>query len=96
MMRGLKFFAVSLALVFAVSAPISYAGRYSVAHAADCVANNNLSETAQTFIGRCRLAGINREFPGELYQTTLGVIKAGSGANYTKAWKLLNDSRFAK
>jgi hypothetical protein len=62
----------------------------------DCVANNNLTETAQTYIGRCRRGGINKEFPGELLNETLKNIKAGSAANYTKAWKLLNDNRFVK
>jgi hypothetical protein len=68
----------------------------SAAQAADCVANNNLSETAQSYIGRCRKGIINSEFPGEMYSLTLGAIKNGSTANHNKAWKLLNDSRFAK
>jgi hypothetical protein len=65
-------------------------------YAADCVANNNLSETAQSYIGRCRKGSINSEFPGEMYSKTLGGIKSGSSAIHKKAWKLLNDKRFAK
>jgi hypothetical protein len=61
-----------------------------------CVANENLNETAQSFIGRCCRGGINSEFPGELYSKTLREIKDGSGASYNKAWKLLNDNRFKK
>jgi hypothetical protein len=64
--------------------------------AADCVANNNLSETAQSYISRCRKGGINSEFPGEMYSSTLGAIKSGSSAVHKKAWKLLNDNRFVK
>ncbi|MFW5443798.1 MAG: hypothetical protein ACKE51_05785 [Methylococcaceae bacterium] len=64
--------------------------------AADCVAGNNLSESAQNYIGRCRKGGINSEFPGEMYSKTLGEIKSGSSAVHKKAWKLLNDKRFAK
>jgi hypothetical protein len=63
---------------------------------ASCVANDNLSDTAEVYIGRCRKGSIKSEFPGELLQETLKNIKAGSSANYKKAWKLLNDSRFAK
>ena len=68
----------------------------SSAYAADCVANNNLSETAQSYIGRCRKGSINSVFSGEMYSKTLGEIKSGSSAVHKKAWKLLNDSRFAK
>src|SRR5829696_7653707 len=32
----------------------------------NCVANNNLSEIADSFISRCCKASIRREFPGEL------------------------------
>ncbi len=63
---------------------------------ASCVANDNLGDTAEVYIGRCRKGSIKSEFPGELLQETLKNIKAGSAANYKKAWKLLNDSRFAK
>lgn len=69
---------------------------YLVAQAADCVASNNLGDIADSFISRCRKGSIRQEFPGELLKETLGNIKAGSAANYKKAWKLLNDSRFAK
>jgi hypothetical protein len=67
-----------------------------VAQAADCVASNNLGDIADSFIGRCRKGSIRQEFPGELLNETLSNIKAGSVANYKKAWKLLNDSRFVK
>lgn len=67
-----------------------------VAQAADCVASNNLGEIADSFISRCRKGSIRQEYPGELLNETLGKIKAGSAANYKKAWKLLNDGRFVK
>jgi len=63
---------------------------------ADCVANNNLGDIADSFISRCRKASIRQEFPGELLNETLGNIKAGNAANYKKAWKLLNDRGFLK
>ncbi len=66
------------------------------AHAASCVARENLSEKAGLFIIRCRRASINREFPRELLGMTLGLIQQGESATHKKAWKLLNDSRFAK
>ena len=65
-------------------------------YAADCVASNNLSETARSYISRCRKGSINSVFPGEMYSKTLGEIKSGRSAVHKKAWKLLNDSRFAK
>jgi hypothetical protein len=56
----------------------------------------NLKEKARSFISRCRKGSINREYPGELLDKTLDEIKRGSSATETKAWKLLNDQRFAK
>ena len=64
--------------------------------AGNCVANDNLGETADSFISRCRLASIRREFPAELLGETLGTIKRGKSAKHRKAWKLLNDGRFKK
>lgn len=94
-------FLSKLLLVFSLSVGIGYAIQdnhplISEARAADCVANNNLSEKAQSYIGRCRKGSINSEFPSEMYSETLNVIKNGSTANHKKAWKLLNDSRFVK
>jgi hypothetical protein len=66
------------------------------AAAGDCVANNNLGETADSFISRCRKASIRSEFPGEFLGSTLGEIKKGKSARHKKAWKLLNDNRFKK
>lgn len=66
------------------------------AYAAGCVARENLEEKAGLFIIRCRRASIHREFPGELLKETLGTIQKGSSATSKKAWKLLNDNRFAK
>lgn len=61
-----------------------------------CEANDNLGEIANDFISRCRQGGIRREFPGELYSSTLGVIAAGNARPFKTAWKLLNDGRFRK
>lgn len=66
------------------------------AYAANCVAKENLEEKAFSFISRCRKGSIQREFPGELKEESLGTIKNGSSAIHKKAWKLLNDNRFAK
>ena len=68
----------------------------SAAQAADCIANNNLGDNAQAYIGRCRSGGINSEFPKEMLSLTLKEIKGGSSAAHNKAWKLLNDKRFEK
>jgi hypothetical protein len=62
----------------------------------NCEANDNLGETADSFISRCRLASIRREFPSEFLNETLGTIKKGKTAKHRKAWKLLNDNRFKK
>lgn len=62
----------------------------------NCVANENLGETADKYISRCRRGGIRQEFPSELLQSTLGDIKGGSSAVQKKGWKLLNDNRFEK
>jgi Domain of unknown function (DUF4157) len=64
--------------------------------AGNCIANDNLDETADSFISRCRKASIRSEFPGELLSETLGNIKKGKTARHKKAWKLLNDNRFKK
>jgi Domain of unknown function (DUF4157) len=64
--------------------------------AGNCIANDNLGETADSFISRCRKASIRSEFPGELLSETLGNIKKGKTARHKKAWKLLNDNRFKK
>jgi hypothetical protein len=66
------------------------------AYAAGCTAKENLNEKAGLFIIRCRRASIYREFPSELLNATLGTIKQGGSATHKKAWKLLNDNRFAK
>lgn len=67
-----------------------------LAYASNCVAKESLSEKAQSFIARCRKGSINREFPSEMLDKTLGEIKKGSSSTHKKAWKLLNDSRFSK
>lgn len=71
-------------------------GVVTVAFAADCVAKNNLSEKADPYISRCRKASIRKEFPSEHLNDTLGDIQKGKSASEKKAWKLLNDKRFAK
>ncbi len=37
-----------------------------IPEAADCIANNNLGDIADSFISRCRKGSIRQEFPGEL------------------------------
>jgi hypothetical protein len=62
----------------------------------DCDFKNNASETADSFISRCREAGIRREFPGEYYSVTLGEIDRSTDARGKKARKLLTDKRWKK
>lgn len=67
-----------------------------IAHVSNCVAKDNLGEKVRSFISRCRKASINREFPSEMLDKSLEEMKKGSSSAHHKAWKLLNDSRFAK
>ncbi|MBA2662355.1 MAG: hypothetical protein H0U74_08665 [Bradymonadaceae bacterium] len=69
---------------------------YGLCTAQSCLANENLDEIADTFISRCRQAKIRQEFPSQLLTSRLGDIKKGKDADSKKAWKLLNDNRFAK
>lgn len=62
----------------------------------DCKFSNNLSETADSFISRCRKAGIRGEFPGEYYAVTLGKIDRDRSARGKKARKLLTSKRWIK
>ena len=63
---------------------------------ADCNFSNNLSETADSFISRCRKAGIRGEFPGEYYAVTLGEIDRDRSVQGKKARKLLTSKRWIK
>ncbi|PZO46453.1 MAG: hypothetical protein DCF15_20250 [Phormidesmis priestleyi] len=71
-------------------------GSGSVITQQDCEYDNNLSETADSYISRCRKAGIRRTFPGEYYEKTLGEIDRDKSADGKKVKKLLNDGRFKK
>ncbi|MGH3568945.1 MAG: hypothetical protein ACRDRH_23550 [Pseudonocardia sp.] len=83
--------AAPVAVAMAPAAPA-----VSTAAARDCNARNNLDEVAAKFISRCRKGSINREFPDSHRPRTLGQIMSGQTADDKKAWKLLNDGRFAK
>ena len=61
-----------------------------------CRYNDSLSETADSFISRCRQGRIRREFPTELNNVTLRAIRADKSDDGKKAYKLLNDGRFKK
>ena len=87
---------VAFILAFGAAPTLEDLTLIPIAHASSCVARESLSEKAGLFIIRCRRASINREFPSELLGKTLGDIQKGESATYKKAWKLLNDSRFAK
>lgn len=71
-------------------------GSGSVIVQQDCEYDNNLSETADSYISRCRKAGIRRTFPGEYYAKTLREIDRDKSADGKKVKKLLNDGRFKK
>ena len=99
--RALRWLAAPfLVLAVVTAAPQTpWPGLSAAAYAAPCEYDDNLNDTARTFIGRCCEGGINREFPGEYYDVTLSQIKADSkagNASARKAYKLLNDSRFRK
>lgn len=93
-----RFFYFVVATLVLCTAPTEHALGFipSAFAAASCVANEHLDEKAISFIGRCRKGSIHREFPSELSAETLGTIKNGVSDRHKKAWKLLNDSRFAK
>lgn len=61
-----------------------------------CRYDDNLDESADSFISRCRKGSIRREFPSDYYGKTLREIKRDKSANGKKAYKLLNDGRFKK
>lgn len=61
-----------------------------------CNYNDNLEESADSFISRCRKGRIRREFPTEYSQVTLKEIKKAKTNDGKKAYKLLNDRRFKK
>ncbi len=92
----MRAFVSLVAVLFVLLAPAAFFNGPDLAMAANCEANDNLTETAMSFIGRCCKGSIQREFPGELLWTTLSAIKIGSSAVHKKAWKLLNDNRFKK
>lgn len=62
----------------------------------NCNFSDNLDESADSFISRCRKASIRREFPGDYYGKTLGEIDRDRSKDGKKARKLLNDRRFEK
>jgi hypothetical protein len=94
MKRLLQF--VAMALAFCITPTEEGLSPLPSVHAANCTANENLGELAGSFISRCRKASIHREFPRELLLSPLGLIKSGGATIHKKAWKLLNDRRFAK
>lgn len=61
-----------------------------------CQYEDNLEESASSFISRCRKSGVRREFPSEYNEKTLREIKRDKSADGKKAYKLLNDRRFKK
>jgi len=98
-MNNLRYMAVAALCFFVLSgASITSSGIEIVqsVQAASCNAGDNLGETAQAFISKCRKGKINSEFPGEMYSKKIGDIKKGKTAVHKKAWKLLNDNRFKK
>lgn len=95
----------ALALIIAIAAPvflsachgdIGEGGVIDSQVAADCKFQNNFQETAESFIARCRKAGIHGEFPSEYYPVTLGKIDRDKSARARKARKLLTNRRWIK
>jgi len=69
----------------------------STACAAGCNTNDNLTETALSFIGRCCQARVHGQFPGQWYSKTVAEVRKASESgdkSAQTAWKLLNDGRF--
>lgn len=79
-----------------VTAPARGASAHVQAAMTSCVARENPHEIADQFISRCRKASIRREFPSEYLHYNLAAIQNERTANGRKAWKLLNDGRFAR
>lgn len=79
-----------------VTAPALDPSVHAQAAGPSCVARENPHEIADYFISRCRRASIRREFPSEYLHYNLRAIEQERTANGRKAWKLLNDSRFAR
>ena len=65
-------------------------------NAADCKFANNPLETANSFISRCRKAGIRGEFPDEYLYVMLGEIDRDKSARGRKARKLLTRNKWKK
>ena len=61
-----------------------------------CKFEDNFNETADSFISRCRKAGIRGEFPTEYYPVTLGEIDRDRSRRGRKARKLLTRRRWIK
>jgi hypothetical protein len=101
-MKPIKLTRLALVLILAVMPVLAScdsdigAGGVLQQEQADCDFKNNASETADSFISRCREAGIRREFPGEYYSVTLGEIDRSTEARGKKARKLLTSKRWQK
>lgn len=70
----------------------------SSSYSGNCEYQDNLSETANSFIGRCCIGQIRRQFPGEYLDATLADIQIAQRLDRRArtSYKLLNDQRFRK
>jgi len=64
--------------------------------AANCNPNDNLDETAESFISRCIKGRVNDVFPDEHRGKTLRELKGGSTSSERKAWKLVSRKEYNK
>lgn len=103
-MNRKKLIQLALMAILAVAAPVLLSacggdigfGGVIRQEESDCNFSNNFSESADSFISRCRKAGIRGAFPGEYYSATLGEIDRDRSVRGKKARKLLTSKRWIK
>ena len=90
--KGITVMLIASAVTFAPSAT----NMVPTALAANCQAEDNFNEIANSYISRCRDAKVRRVFPGEYLNKTLRQIKSERNTRAKRAWKLLTDLRWDK
>ena len=73
-------------------------GFSSSVYAADCVIDNNLSDTVETFVGKCVKGSVGSVMPGSMWSKTVGDVKNNRSKDddYKTAWKLISRSEYRK
>ena len=73
-------------------------GFSSSVYAADCVIDNNLSDTVEAFVGKCVKGSVRSVMPGSMWSKTVGDVKNNRSKDddYKTAWKLISRSEYRK